>query len=173
MVYRIYVEKKKDFASEAASLKNEITNLLQVKGQKNLRIVNRYDVENISERLFEDSIERVFSEPQVDDTAKELSYDAKDFVFDPAAGRRDPVPPHQVLGVDLAALDRRGPRVRAETAYPRSLQAIDQPHHQRVVGGYHGEVDGALPREGNQRVEVRRGYRYALGQHIEDRKSVV
>lgn len=52
MVYRIYVEKKKDFASEAASLKNEITNLLQVKGLKNLRIVNRYDVENISERLF-------------------------------------------------------------------------------------------------------------------------
>ena len=81
MVYRIYVEKKKDFASEAASLKNEITNLLQVKGLKNLRIVNRYDVENISERLFEDSIERVFSEPQVDDTAKELFYDAKDFVF--------------------------------------------------------------------------------------------
>lgn len=81
MVYRIYVEKKKGFASEAASLKNEITNLLQVKGLKNLRIVNRYDVENISERLFEDSIERVFSEPQVDDTAKELSYDAKDFVF--------------------------------------------------------------------------------------------
>ena len=81
MVYRIYVEKKKGFASEAASLKNEITNLLQVKGLKNLRIVNRYDVENISERLFEDSIERVFSEPQVDDTAKELFYDAKDFVF--------------------------------------------------------------------------------------------
>ena len=87
MVYRIYVEKKKDFASEAASLKNEITNLLRVKGLKNLRIVNRYDVENISERLFEDSIERVFSEPQVDDTAKELFYDAKDFVLKSAIER--------------------------------------------------------------------------------------
>ena len=55
MVYRIYVEKKEEFASEAFSLKNEIINLLQIKGLKALRIVNRYDVENISEELFESS----------------------------------------------------------------------------------------------------------------------
>lgn len=81
MVYRIYVEKKNDFASEAASLKNEIINLLQIKGLKDLRIVNRYDVENISEKLFESSIETVFSEPQVDNTTKDLLYNEDDLAF--------------------------------------------------------------------------------------------
>ena len=42
MVYRIYVEKKEEFASEAFSLKNEIINLLQIKGLKALRIVRGY-----------------------------------------------------------------------------------------------------------------------------------
>ena len=75
MVYRIYVEKKEEFASEAFSLKNEIINLLQIKGLKALRIVNRYDVENISEELFESSVTRVFSEPQVDISSKTLRFD--------------------------------------------------------------------------------------------------
>ncbi|MDY2959711.1 MAG: phosphoribosylformylglycinamidine synthase [Hornefia sp.] len=81
MVYRIYVEKKKDFASEAASLKNEIVNLLQIKNLENLRIVNRYDVENITEDLFTNSIRTVFSEPQVDNSMRELSVDENDIVF--------------------------------------------------------------------------------------------
>ena len=44
MVYRIYVEKKKAFAHEAASLKNDIVKLLQIEHLQHLRIVNRYDV---------------------------------------------------------------------------------------------------------------------------------
>ena len=81
MVYRIYVEKKEEFASEAFSLKNEIINLLQIKGLKALRIVNRYDVENISEELFESSVTRVFSEPQVDISSKTLRFDRGDIIF--------------------------------------------------------------------------------------------
>lgn len=81
MVYRIYVEKKEEFASEAFSLKNEIINLLQIKGLKALRIVNRYDVENISEELFESSVTRVFSEPQVDISSKTLRFDRGDTIF--------------------------------------------------------------------------------------------
>ncbi|MBP3384638.1 MAG: hypothetical protein J6M22_04135, partial [Firmicutes bacterium] len=53
MVYRIYVEKKEAFAHEAASLKNDIIKLLQIEGLKGLRVVNRYDVENLDRELFE------------------------------------------------------------------------------------------------------------------------
>ena len=72
MVYRIYVEKKSEYAVEAVGLQKEIVNLLEIKNLKNLRMLNRYDVEQISEELFNDSISTVFSEPQVDRVYKEL-----------------------------------------------------------------------------------------------------
>ena len=52
MVYRIFVEKKKELAHEANSLYSELKNLLGIKGLTSVRILNRYDVENISEKLF-------------------------------------------------------------------------------------------------------------------------
>ena len=47
MVYRVYVEKKKELAHEANSLKKDITSLLQIKNALDVRVINRYDVENI------------------------------------------------------------------------------------------------------------------------------
>ena len=47
MVYRIYVEKKEELANEAKSLKSDLINLLGIKGIEDLRIINRYDAENI------------------------------------------------------------------------------------------------------------------------------
>lgn len=81
MVYRFYVEKKPLFAHEAAALKKEFVELLGIKGLKSLRIVNRYDVENIDEALFESVVSTVFSEPQVDDTYRTLDVSEKDRVF--------------------------------------------------------------------------------------------
>ena len=72
MVYTVYVEKIKEFANEAIGLKNDLVELLQIKGLEDLRILNRYDVENIDEELFEYSIKTVFSEPQVDVASREL-----------------------------------------------------------------------------------------------------
>ncbi len=72
MVYRIFVEKKKELAHEANSLYSELKNLLGIKGLTSVRILNRYDVENISEKLFEDTIGSVFSEPQLDIATREL-----------------------------------------------------------------------------------------------------
>jgi len=72
MVYRIFVEKKKELAHEANSLYSELKNLLGIKGLTSVRILNRYDVENISEKLFEDTIDSVFSEPQLDIATREL-----------------------------------------------------------------------------------------------------
>lgn len=66
MVYRVYVEKKPELAHEAASLLGELTNLLGVKALTGLRVINRYDVENLDPELFEYAKKTVFSEPQVD-----------------------------------------------------------------------------------------------------------
>ncbi len=75
MVYRIFTEKKKEFAAEAAALLSDINNLLQIKGVNSLRVINRYDVENITEELFDYAVNTVFSEPQLDKTYSELEND--------------------------------------------------------------------------------------------------
>jgi len=70
MVYRIYVEKKPGLREEAASLTADIQSFLQIKSLKEIRLLNRYDVEKIGEELFKYSINTVFSEPQQDDTVE-------------------------------------------------------------------------------------------------------
>ena len=76
MVYRIYVEKKKELAHEAASLMSDISGLLGICGIKSVRIFNRYDVENITPELFDYAVKTVFSEPQLDITSTSLPTDA-------------------------------------------------------------------------------------------------
>lgn len=66
MVFRVYVEKKSSEALEAKALCGDIQNFLGIKTLEKLRIVNRYDVENISAELFESCKKTVFSEPQLD-----------------------------------------------------------------------------------------------------------
>ncbi len=66
MVYRIYVEKKKELAHEAKSLLLEAQNFLGIKNLEDVRVINRYDVENISKELFDVAAAQVFSEPQLD-----------------------------------------------------------------------------------------------------------
>ncbi len=65
-VYRVYVEKKPEFAVESKALLNEIQNILLIKNVKNVRLLNRYDVENVDAALFQQCLPIVFSEPQVD-----------------------------------------------------------------------------------------------------------
>ncbi len=90
MVYRIYVEKKKAAASEAARLLSDIREFLGIKNLEELRIINRYDVEGIKKELFEYCIGTVFSEPQLDDTYK-MPDSRGYFVFavEPALGQFD------------------------------------------------------------------------------------
>ena len=80
MVYRIFVEKKDGFNNEAKSLYSDITEFLGIKRLNKLRIFNRYDAENISEKIFNYSIKTVFSEPQLDNVYKELNIN-KAFIF--------------------------------------------------------------------------------------------
>ena len=67
MVSRVYVEKKPGFDVEAQQLATELRSVLGVEGLDNLRLVNRYDVEGISDELFAQCVPTVFSEPQSDD----------------------------------------------------------------------------------------------------------
>ncbi len=73
MVYRIFVEKKKELANEAKALLNDANTLLGITSLKDVRIINRYDAENITEELFDYAVKTVFSEPQLDNASKEIS----------------------------------------------------------------------------------------------------
>ena len=75
MVYRVYVEKKKDQAQEANKLLNEVNQILGITALKDVRIINRYDAENITEELFRYAIGTVFSEPQLDIATDQLNCD--------------------------------------------------------------------------------------------------
>ena len=66
-VYRIYVEKKPEFAVEAKSLAADIRSALGIELGE-VRIINRYDAEGLSEEDFKAAIPVVFSEPAVDVT---------------------------------------------------------------------------------------------------------
>ena len=66
MVYRVFVEKRAGLAHEAQALKYEINSLLRIKSLTDVRILCRYDVENIDRDLFDYSVRTVFSEPQLD-----------------------------------------------------------------------------------------------------------
>ena len=72
MVYRIYSEKKPGVDVEARKLFSELREILKNDRLKSVRILNRYDVENISEELFRRAVGTVFSEPQLDVTYDEL-----------------------------------------------------------------------------------------------------
>ena len=80
MVYRVFTEKKKELAHEAKSLLENIRGLLQITSVKDVRVINRYDAENIDEKLFDYAVKTVFSEPQLDVTYRELACDS-DEVF--------------------------------------------------------------------------------------------
>lgn len=66
-VRRVYVEKKPAFAVQAKELKHEISSYLGIKSVTAVRVLIRYDVEDISEELFERACRTVFAEPPVDD----------------------------------------------------------------------------------------------------------
>ncbi len=90
MVYRVYVEKKQGLEAEAKSLRYDIRHLLGIKALENVRVVNRYDVENIEKDLFDYAVKTVFSEPQLDNVSDELNFgDATIFAVEFLPGQFD------------------------------------------------------------------------------------
>ena len=89
MVYRVYVEKKAGLQNQAEELKKECSELLGVKGLTGLRILNRYDAENLSEELFESAVFGVFAEPQLDNVYRELPKEGVIFAVEYLPGQFD------------------------------------------------------------------------------------
>ena len=90
MVYRVYVEKRKGLDNEARSLCEELKSLLGIKGLKSVRLLNRYDAENITEELFNKGISTIFSEPQLDVTYEHVpKVDGKVFAVEYLPGQFD------------------------------------------------------------------------------------
>ena len=73
MVYRVYVEKKKELANEAKALLSDARTLLGIKSLTDVRVINRYDAENITPELFEYAKKTVFSEPQLDIVSEDIN----------------------------------------------------------------------------------------------------
>ena len=66
MVYRIYVEKRPGLSPESEKVKSDLRSFLGITALEDVRILNRYDVENIDPEVYAAAKNTVFSEPQVD-----------------------------------------------------------------------------------------------------------
>ena len=89
MVYRVYVEKKAGHTHEASGLLKEVQDFLQIKGLTSVRVLNRYDAENLTKELFDYAVSTVFSEPQVDDVTFEAPDGQVVFAVEPLPGQFD------------------------------------------------------------------------------------
>ena len=78
--FSIYVEKKQGFDIEAKGVKKELRTFLGLKQIESVRVLNRYDVADVTEEAYEEAIHTVFSEPQADEVYNTLP-ETNDFVF--------------------------------------------------------------------------------------------
>ncbi len=117
MVYRIYVEKKEGFDREAKALTADVKEFLGVKGVTEIRIVNRYDAEDIEKPLFDYAVNAVFSEPQMDGASTEINFgDAKVFAVEYLPGQFDQRADSAAQCIQLISQKER-PLVRTAKVY--------------------------------------------------------
>lgn len=118
MVYRIYVEKKSGLDHEARALCSDLRTLLAIHGLRRVRLLNRYDVENVSEELFHACSTTVFSEPQLDHVFYELPNDACSVAFavEPLPGQFDQRADSAAQCIQIISCEER-PIVRTAKVY--------------------------------------------------------
>ena len=75
MVYRIFVEKKPGLDNEARELLSDAKTLLGISGLEKVRLLNRYDAEDMDRELFDYAVKTVFSEPQLDIATEDVDTD--------------------------------------------------------------------------------------------------
>ncbi|MBR6727873.1 MAG: phosphoribosylformylglycinamidine synthase, partial [Clostridia bacterium] len=117
MVYRVYVEKKPELAHEANGLCSELRNLVGIKALESVRVINRYDVENIDDALFDKAVRTIFSEPQLDIVTDAV--DAKGgtvFAVEPLPGQFDQRADSAAQCIQLQSQGDR-PTVRSAKVY--------------------------------------------------------
>lgn len=119
IVRRVYVEKKSGFAVQAKELQEEIQGYLGIKSVTGVRVLIRYDVEDISDSIFESACKCVFSEPPVDDLYKEtfdMDKDAHAFSVEFLPGQFDQRADSAVQCVQFLKEDEK-PIIRSATTY--------------------------------------------------------
>ena len=117
MVFRIFVEKKEGLAHEANGLYGELKNLVGIEGLTSVRVINRYDVENIDEALFNQAVSTIFSEPQLDNVYYELeNTDGVVFAVEPLPGQFDQRADSAAQCIQLQSQGER-PTVRSAKVY--------------------------------------------------------
>ncbi|MBE6680538.1 MAG: phosphoribosylformylglycinamidine synthase [Ruminococcaceae bacterium] len=117
MVFRVYVEKKKEHANEAKSLLSDARSLLGITSLQDVRVINRYDADSITAELFEYAKGTVFSEPQVDVVYDELSLgDAVVFAVEFLPGQFDQRADSAAQCIQIISQGDR-PRVRTAKVY--------------------------------------------------------
>ena len=118
-VKRVYVEKKPDFAVQAKELKHEISSYLGIKTVTAVHVYIRYDVENISDEVFEKACTCVFSEPPVDVLYKEqipMAEGARVFSVEYLPGQFDQRADSAVQCVQFLKEDEQ-PIIKSATTY--------------------------------------------------------
>ena len=118
-VKRGYVEKKPDFAVQAKELKHEISSYLGIKTVTAVHVYIRYDVENISDEVFEKACTCVFSEPPVDVLYKEqipMAEGARVFSVEYLPGQFDQRADSAVQCVQFLKEDEQ-PIIKSATTY--------------------------------------------------------
>ena len=124
-VKRIYVEKKEDYAVAAKDLKKEIQEYLGIKDLEQVRVLNRYDVEGISESTYKKALATVFSEPPVDYVYEE-GFEKKEgdrvFSVEYLPGQFDQRADSAEQCVKLLK-ESEEPVIRSATTYMRNLSA--------------------------------------------------
>ncbi len=117
MVYRIYVEKKDGFDHEAQSLLSDAKELLELGGIERIRIINRYDAEDIEKSLFDACVKTVFSEPQMDRATEDIDLaGAKVFAVEYLPGQFDQRADSAAQCIQLVSKGKR-PLVRTAKVY--------------------------------------------------------
>ncbi|MBO5326771.1 MAG: phosphoribosylformylglycinamidine synthase, partial [Clostridia bacterium] len=126
MVYRVFVEKKPELAHEANGLFGELKNLVGLTALEGVRVINRYDVENIDTALFEKAVRTIFSEPQLDIVTDAV--DAKGgivFAVEPLPGQFDQRADSAAQCIQLQSQGER-PTVRSAKVYVLSGKLSDK-----------------------------------------------
>ena len=144
MVRRIYVEKKAPYAVKAQELKNEMCEYLGIDAEE-VRVLIRYDVENVSDETFGKAKATVFSEPPVDNVyEEEFPHKEEDFCFtvEYLPGQFDQRADSAEQCVKLLA-DSEEPIIKSATTYVISGQLSDE-QKQAVVKHCVNPVDSRV-----------------------------
>ncbi len=154
-VKRIYVEKKKPYAVREKELKSELRSYLGMKELEEVRVLIRYDIENLSEETYRRALGTVFSEPPLDYLYEEkFEAGSEDWIFtvEYLPGQFDMRADSAEQCVKLLN-EKEEPVIRSATTYILS-GAITEEEFERIKGYCINPVDSREAEEGKPKTLI-------------------